>query len=310
MSARAATQTEAATLLPLLLELNDLKRVRAAGRVGTLATRAFRRGWARLVGGEPLGTVALNEAARAVAAARLAAIDAATLRDAGLDDHAIRMVLHRSFAAAADGALDPAFAAALRETLDAAQADETGPTPLFVDRLCEQPRAGATRPGHRRVVLEPTEGHGDHCATVAVYAVLFAPRFDADPAAPFLAGLAHHLHNARLPDAGFAGDEQLGEQLAPIMATFRERALAELPDSLHAPVRAALDLVFRADTPEARAFQAADVFDRVLEMQWHAQSAAFTLDVALHEMDIVHPGPVQAFQQTILREGGLMKDSR
>jgi hypothetical protein len=41
-------------------------------------------------------------------------------------------------------------------------------------------------------------------------------------------------------------------------------------------------------------------------MRWHAQSAAFTLDVALKEMDIVHPGNVQLFQQALLRDMGLM----
>ena len=40
-----------ASLIPLLREINDLKRVRAAGIDGTLAARAFRRSWGRLVAG-------------------------------------------------------------------------------------------------------------------------------------------------------------------------------------------------------------------------------------------------------------------
>ena len=41
-------------LTPLLGELSDLKRVRVAGRPGSLAEQAFRRGWRRLVAGEPV----------------------------------------------------------------------------------------------------------------------------------------------------------------------------------------------------------------------------------------------------------------
>ncbi len=48
------------------------------------------------------------------------------------------------------------------------------------------------------------------------------------------------------------------------------------------------------------------MLDRVLEMRWHAEAAAFTLDVALGEMDIVHPGPVQSFQLEVLQRAGLM----
>ena len=62
-------------------------------------------------------------------------------------------------------------------------------------------------------MLEPPEGHGDHCLVVAVLAAVLAPRYGADPARPFLAGMAHHLHNAALPDSGFAGEMLLGEHL-------------------------------------------------------------------------------------------------
>ena len=155
-------------------------------------------------------------------------------------------------------------------------------------------------------MLEPAENHAEHCAVVAVQGVLAAPRFGAEPAAPFLTGLAHHLHNAFLPDAGDAGDALLGEHLRPMVDVFRARALAELPAGLRETAEASLEAVFRADFPEAQAFQTADVLDRVLEMDWHARSAAFTLDVALGEMDIVHPGPVQAFQQEVMRASGLV----
>ena len=178
--------------------------------------------------------------------------------------------------------------------------------PPFAELLAQQPRAGATRPGFRRVVLEPAENHADHCGMVAVYGVLSAPLYGADPARAFLTGLSHHLHNARLPDAGDAGDVLLGDKLKPLMETFRAQAIAELPEALRQPVRDAVSVVYSAGTPEAKTFQTADVLDRVLEMEWHANSAAFTLSVALEDMDIVHPGPVQAFQQEIMRQAGLM----
>ena len=141
---------------------------------------------------------------------------------------------------------------------------------------------------------------------VAVYGVLAAPLYGADPATAFLTGLSHHLHNAFLPDAGDAGDVLLGDKLRPLMEVFRARAIAEMPEALHQPVRDALSAVYESDTPSAKAFQTGDVLDRVLEMEWHASSAAFTLSVALEDMDIVHPGPVQAFQQEVMREAGLM----
>ena len=293
-----------AGLLGLFRELNNLKRIRVAGRPGSLAERLFIRAWDRLINGEEPGRVALEESARAVAATLLAGIDARVLRDGGLDADVRRAVAEGAFDAAA-GAVAPDLAARLRAAL--ASEDFSGasaPSAVFVARLAAQPRAGATRPGHPRVVLEPTENHAEHCAVVAVNGVLAAGVFGADPAEPFLTGLAHHLHNAYLPDAGDAGDVLLGERLKPLIETFRARSLAELPASLHAPIRRSLEAVYRADYPEARAFQAADSLDRVLEMEWHARSAAFTLEVALGDMDIIHPGPVQAFQLEVMRVVG------
>ena len=292
-----------ADLLPLFRELNHLKRIRVAGQPGSWAERAFSRAWGRLVAGEDLRAVASSETARAVAATLLAGIDAPILAAGGLSGEARRKVFQRAFDAAACP-LAPGFAASLRETLAAEPASAPTLVPAFVPLLAGQPRAGATRPGHPRVVLEPAENHAEHCAVVAINGVLAASVFGADPAGPFLTGLAHHLHNARLPDAGDAGDALLGEHLRPLMETFRTMALEQLPPVLRGPVRDSLEAVYRADSPEARAFQAADSLDRVLEMDWHARSAAFTLDVALGDMDIIHPGPVQAFQWEVMRAVG------
>ena len=267
------------------------------------------RSWGRLASGEDLRTVALQETAGAVAAARLAGIDATVLRDAGLAEAKVAAVLRRGFDAVA-APLGEDLSTELRAALEAQEDDddEVGAeeAPIFAGLLADQPRAGATRPGFARVVLEPTENHAEHCGLVAVYAVLAAPLYEADPGLAFLTGLAHHLHNAYLPDAGDAGDVLLGDHWKPMLETFRQRAMDELDPDLQALVRESLDAVFRSDTPAGKTFQTADVLDRVLEMEWHARSASFTLRVALHDMDIVHPGPVQAFQQQLVQGVGLM----
>ncbi len=290
-----------AALLPLYRELNGLKRIRVAGKQGSWAERLFARAWGRLVTGGDIARIACEESAAAVAATLLAGIDAAVLADGQVETGGRREILERAFDAAA-GSLFPPLARTLRATLSAEATPEPAISlPPFVALLAAQPRAGATRPGFPRVILEPAENHAEHCAVVAVNGVLASGVFGADPAVPFLTGLAHHLHNAYLPDAGDAGDTLLGEHQRPLLEYFRDRSLQELPAFLHDPVRHALTTVYRADTAEARAFQAADCVDRVLEMEWHARSAAFDLGIALGEMDIIHPGPVQAFQLEVMR---------
>ena len=297
-------------LLPLFRELNGLKRIRVAGKDGSWAERLFVRAWARLVAREDIGQVAREETASAVVATLLAGIDAEVLAAGAIPAGARREILQRAFDTACHP-LSPALAATLRTTLTDEPARQlAAAVPPFVPLLAAQPRAGATRPGRPRVLLEPAENHAEHCAVVAVNGVLAAGVFGADPALPFLTGLAHHLHNAYLPDAGDAGDSLLGEHQRPLMEHYRARALQELPAFLHAPVRHGLTAVYLADTPEARAFQAADSIDRVLEMEWHARCAAFTLETALGEMDIIHPRPVQAFQLEVLRALGLQSTSR
>ena len=292
-------------LLPLFREINGLKRIRVAGKAGSWAERLFVRSWTRLIAGEDVGQVAREETASAVVATLLAGIDAEVLRDGGVPTAARLAILQRAFDAACCP-LDPASAAALRATLTGEPIRQPEVTvPPFVPLLAAQPRAGATRPGHPRVILEPAENHAEHCAVVAVNGALAAGAFGADPAEPFLTGLAHHLHNAYLPDAGDAGDSLLREHQRPLIEHYRARALQEIPTFLHEPIRRSLTAIYRADTPEARAFQAADSMDRVLEMEWHARSGAFTLEIALDEMDIIHPGPVQAFQLEVIRTLGL-----
>ncbi|MGH8909450.1 MAG: HD domain-containing protein [Egibacteraceae bacterium] len=337
--------TRLADIVGLLEELGDLKRVRVAGRDGSLAEQAFRRAWGALAAGTPPEEVAQTEIAAAVAATRLGGIDAAVLRAGGLAPGEIEAVLRRGLAAVA-APLDlstrqwldeglrrpppaggtgtapppadrarttPPPADRARTTPPPADragttpppADRAGTTPPFVEALIAQPRAGATCPGRPRLMLEPPESHGDHCWAVAVYGGLLAPRFAADRGEVFLTGLAHHLHNAVLPDSGSASEVLLGEYAAPLMRTLTAAQLRVLAEPLRGRVAAALDMIAAAEVPAARAFHAADVLDRVLQMRHYARAAAFTLDQALDDLDLVHPGPVQPFHHKVLASAGL-----
>ena len=321
MSDPAPAPERLRALLPLLVELNDLKRVRVAlsDPAATLAADRFRGAWADLLDGADPAAAAYQQTAAAVAAARLAGIDAAVLGDAGLDESAAADVLRRGIAqwdAALPDPLPAALAAAAGD-LPAADDDTAArldilfnmdDPPGFVDvldRLADAPRAGATRPGAARLILTPEESHADHCYLVAVYAVLLSPLYDADAATVFLAGLSHHFHNAYLPDAGFTGEELLGEHLEPVMTAFTDRCLDELPSDLADGVRGARACLPDATTPEGRCFHAADVLDRVLQMRYFERTAAFTARQALEDLDLVHPGPVRAFHVEVLTGAGL-----
>ena len=292
-----------ASLVGLASELGDLKRLRDASSADSLASRTFRRSWGALVAGQSVADVALASTAAAVAACRLGGIDRAVLEMAGVDAADAGEVMVRGFDEMA-GPIDAALAEALRWNIDTRLA--AGTAPAFAEALIRQPRAGATCPGKPRIVLEPPEGHGDHCMIVAVLACVLAPRYGAAPERAFLAGMAHHLHNAHLPDSGFAGEMLLGEHLGPVMRTLFARELATLPVALAAETRAALDLIGDADNPVGRAFNAADVIDRVLQMRHYDQVAQFRTAQALEDLDLVHAGPVQAFHYGVLRDAGLV----
>ena len=289
-------------LRPLLGEVGDAKRVRVAAAPGSLAEQAFGRSWGRLVEGEEPEAVALSETAAAVARARLAGIDADVLREAGLSDREALDVLLRGFDEVG-GALDAELADRLRGALPLVRTPAG--SPALAALLNRQPRAGATCPGVPRIIVEPPESHGDHCLTVAVYGCLLSPLTGSDPGTPFLVGLAHHLHNVALPDAGFAGEVLLGDHLERVMAVLEARELAALPDPLAERLRAVLPLREDAGAPASQAFHAADVLDRVLQVHHHARAAAFTASQALDDLQLVHEGPVQSFHAAVLAAAGL-----
>ena len=308
-----------ARLADLLRQLRDLKRVRDHRSPRSLAERQFGRAWARLVEGEDPEAVARSETAAAVAAVRLAGLDAETMRQHGVSEPEAVDVLGEAFDDVASP-LDAGLHGQLRATLGtvATGLPPSDAEPPFVDALLRQPRAGATHPGLPRRVLEPAESHGDHCFAVAAFGVLLAPHFGADPAGAFLTGLAHHLFNTTLPDAGYAADELIGAgRLATMVDAATEAALDQLDAGLRETVRQSLAATQqdRFETAEARAFHAADVLDRVLEMEWHQQAARFRLADALGrdtdagQLDVCHPGFYQAFQQDVLARAGVWNES-
>ena len=305
-------------LAGLLRQVRDLKRIRDARSPRSLAERAFARSWARLGAGEAPEAVAFGETARAVAAVRLAGLDREAMTAHGLTGKEASGVLVRAFDDVA-GPIEAGLRRRLRNALDAAppEASGAGPAgdpPAFVAALIAQPRAGATHPGLPRRVLEPAESHGDHCFVTAAFGVLLAPAFGAAPEAVFMTGLAHHLFNTTLPDAGYAADVLIGDALGARMAeAAADRALGQLREPLRQIARDAIARTRESafGTPPARAFHAADVLDRTLEMEWHASAARFRLadalgrDTARGQLDICHDGFYQRFQQDVLERAGV-----
>ena len=296
----------------LLRQLGDLKRLRDARGPGSLADRAFVRGWRRLVQGGDFERIAVEETARALMATRLAGVDGSVLRQAGLDRAQALEVLERAFDAAVEiggpelGDIED-LRAVLPQLVDAADdaEDDRDRVPPFVLALVDQPRAGATHPSTPRIIVEPPESHGDHCFVTAVYSALLAPRHGVGRGDAFVVAMAHHLPNGDLPDAGYAGEVLLGEHYLRILDALEQRSLAQLPEELAGRLRTLLPQRETAETPVGRVFNAADVLDRVLQVHHHARAAAFTASQALEDLDIVHPGTVQTYQLGVLADAGL-----
>jgi len=285
----------------LLGEIGDLKRIRSAGRLGSIATRLFRLAWAELTGGAAAADVAHRVTAQALAAARLGDLDRSLLVKAGLPTAEVDAILRRAVEEITVRIEEP-LRSTLMDAIAVPSSDLGGAQPRFVALLEDQPRAGVTCPGRPRIVLQPAENHAEHCLVVAVYGVLLSPRYGADAAVVFLAALAHHLHNAGMPDAGFTGEMLLGDRLEAVMQHFTGDALASLDPDLRRRVVEARACLVDAETPEGRAFHAADVVDRVLEIAQHLRAASLTMEVVLGDMALVHDGPMKPFHDRVLAE--------
>jgi hypothetical protein len=299
----SAAVAQAAALMPLLRELGHLKRITSAGRSGSIATRLFKQAWGALVAGAEPSDVMRATVAAALAAARLGDLDAAKLRELGLTEIQTVEVLGRGFDAVTD-AVDLRLVDDLREALGADPPD--GALPGFVQLLADQPRAGVTCPGKPRLMLQPAENHAEHSITVALYGVLLSPLYGADPTKAFLAGLGHHFHNAAMPDSGFTGEVMLGDLLNGVIERARSTAMEELALPLRAMFAEALAPIGSADSAEGRCFNAADVIDRVLEIEQHLVTREASMQNVLHDYHLVHAGPVKEFHDRTLADVGLL----
>jgi hypothetical protein len=300
---RAAAPAFGPSSLPMFRELGDLKRIRSAGQDGSIADRLFRHGWRALAQGAAPEQVMLTIVARALAAARLGDLDREKLLAFGLSQVDALDVLRRAFDEVAEP-IDSDLAERLRTGLEMATAPDRD-EPHFVALLAAQPRAGVTCPGRPRLMLQPSENHAEHCLLVGVYGVLASPVEGAEPSAVFLAGMAHHLHNALMPDSGFTGEMLLGVHLDLVSARARAAALAPLASVLRGHIDRALEPIAGDATPEARAFHIGDVIDRVLEIEQHLLAGCATISEVLHDYGLVHAGPVKGFHDRVLRDVGL-----
>ena len=306
-------------LSKLLAELEDLKRQQPAHYRQSIASTLFVESWKRLLRGEEAGSVAMKTTVQALINILLPGCDRHFLQQAGLSRSDATQVYQQSLRDSTHGRIDSELYERLSSYIpglvDEYFDESAGSVGLldeplrerawFVDVLCRQPRAGATKPGIPRLLLIPPEMHSDHCLVTAVFAVLLSPSFCASPQKPFMAGLSHHLHNAVLPDCGFAGEMLLEPWLAGIMQRARTRALAGLhPDLVHT-VQEGLATHEAIEVAEGRAASAADVMDRVLDVQWRTRAANVKDEDILSELELVHAGPLKQFQTELLAEAGL-----
>ena len=296
----------------LLTELQDLKRLHPAHLPHSIATELFRDAWLRILRGDELGQVAIRTTLSALVHVLFPGADERLFTVAGLREAEITEVLqaalHRTAGQVVEGQLGDSLRAAVPDLAHqfAGRGEAVrGFLPEALIVLCDQPRAGATHPELPRLVLSPAEMHSDHCLMTAVYAVLFAEQYAADAGTVFLGALAHHLHNAYLPDCGYAGEICLGRHLAQVIANCRAEALAQFPAHLRPRITEALYHHERIDTAEGLAISAGDVLDRVIDVKWRTRAAAVTDQDILGELDLVHPGPLKDFQTELLSATGL-----
>ncbi len=297
----------------LLVELEDLKRQQPAHYAQSIASTLFVESWQRLLAGEDAEHVASTITTKAIVAVLLPGCDAHFVREAGLEEPAVIEIYQKALRTSSyerlDNTLYERLSASIPPLVDTYFEKPSTDKVLdadfqkqawFVEVLCRQPRAGATKPGRSRMLLVPPEMHSDHCLITAVFAVLLSPAFGVSPGLPFLTGLSHHLHNAVLPDCGFGGEVLLDKWLSTIIEQAQSKALAGLKPSLAQQVREAIDTHENLNVAEGQAASAADVLDRVLDVQWRTRTANVRDEDILEELDLVHEGPIKRFQTEIL----------
>lgn len=311
MSVRAPQMPDTTGLspncIPLFRELGDLKRVSSAQHEGSIASRLFLGAWGGLMTGHEARMVMQSTLVKALIATRLGDLDPAALRVMGLPPEDAFDVGCRAFDDAAQDLTHPfrdTLRASIQPTASAAM-PHIGAPPACLVALTRQPRAGVTCPGRPRLLLLPQESHAEHSIMVAIYGACLADTFGSDPTEVFLAGLCHHLHNATIPDTGYSGEVLIGAHLDWLVARAFGDAIGQLSPKLAAVATGAMASIAQPGTPTAHAFHAADVIDRMLEIDQHFKLANVSMHHVLDDYGLVHAGPVKQFHDEVLRNVGL-----
>ena len=301
-------------------ELQDLKRLAPAGVRYSLADELFREAWAGVLNDRDWLEIADQITCKAILYVLFPGVDGSFFRAASLSPQEVSEVCTKAFNRTIGERTTPGtktrLTAALPEVIKQLSATGVGnqeppgemnnqELPGCVERLREQPRAGATHPEHPRLVLMPPESHADHCLMTAVYAALTADEYGADTGEAFVCGLAHHLHNAFLPDCGWAGELALQPYLNKVIDNCRLTALNQFSGYLRPRLQDVLKHHESIATPQGKAISTGDTLDRVLDVKWRVQAAAVTDAKVLGDLDLVHPGPLKDFQTQLLNETAL-----
>ena len=298
----------------LFAELQDLKRQVPAHFERSISSALFVESWQRLFAEQRVDRVARTVTTKMLLHILLPGCDSGFYHRAGLKRADVREILEHALAQVGGKRVPNDVVRDLRDALPEITDEYSGAVdPIrgepawFVEALCRQPRAGATSPGKPRLLLTPPEMHSDHCLLTATYAYLLSHEYKADPAVAWLCGLAHHLHNAVLPDCGFAGEILLEPWLDRIFQNGRQHCLAAMPPPLAAQVRDALTHHETISAPEGKAISAGDVLDRVLDVRWRTRAAAVRDEDILDELELVHAGALKTFQDHLLDSHGVWK---
>lgn len=291
--------------LPLLRELNDIKRLYARNLgARSFANHVFFGATKPLHLGDPLN--ADTWCAAIVCAARLGAITPHVLNDIGVSPED-RLTVYQDSIKTHSSLSDNVKSALLgaAKNLDGVSVENAESHCEWVEYLATSPRAGATCPGKPRIALEPAEMHSDHCVLVATNAYLLADIFGANKEDAWLISLCHHLHNAYLPDAGFTGEVLLGNHLQSIINSLRNRALKSISKNYQERVISLFKEIDNLESPLAQTFHAADTIDRVIQMEHYERAANFKVTSALEDFNLVHEGSAQQFQFELLNSIGI-----
>ena len=301
----------------LLPQLQDLKRQQPAHYKKSIASSLFIESWEQLFYGQNVEEIALKITLKALLALALPGCDAYFFKTVKIEPKSAENILKSAFSELIEGKIDSNLYRKLFEEIPSLVTAFYSENTLgekqtnfkekywFVNPLCKQPRAGATKPGLPRLLLVPPEMHSDHCLITAVYAVLLSPCFKAKAGLPFLTGLAHHLHNAVLPDCGFAGEIALGDQLQPIIENSKTEALKKINKAESKIIMQAITNHENLNNAEGRSSSTADVLDRVLDIKWRVRAASVTEKEVLDDLELVHDGPIKNFQTAILKSADL-----